>query len=103
MGVFCGLAPLDQPESSAMADFFDAMTPKPELAIAMHSALDQFLYPYGYDYNQFPDNIDEIIPLCNDAVAALNAVNGQQFTCINSAELYPLPAPLTITTRAREL
>ena len=30
-----------------MADFFDAMTPKPELAIAMHSALDQFLYPYG--------------------------------------------------------
>jgi len=87
--VFCGLGPLDQPESSAMANFYDALTPKAELAISMHSALDQFLYPYGYDYNQFPDNIDEIIPLCNDAVAALNAVNGQQFTCINSAELYP--------------
>ena len=51
-----------------------------ELNMLSHSNL-------GYDYNQFPDNIDEIIPLCNDAVAALNAVNGQQFTCINSAEL----------------
>ena len=30
-----------------MANFYDAMTPKAELAIAAHSALDQFLYPYG--------------------------------------------------------
>ena len=30
-----------------MANFYDAMTPKAELAIACHSALDQFLYPYG--------------------------------------------------------
>lgn len=41
----------------------------------------------GYDYNQFPDNVDEIIELCNDAVDALYAVNGYRFTCINSAEL----------------
>jgi len=87
--VFNSLAPLDQPESSAMANFYDALTPKAELAIAFHSALDQILYPYGYDYNQFPDNVDEIIELCNDAVDALYAVNGYRFTCINSAELYP--------------
>ena len=30
-----------------MANFYDALTPKAELAISMHSALDQFLYPYG--------------------------------------------------------
>jgi len=87
--VYLGQSALDQPESAAMAAFFGAMSPTPELAIAFHSALDQILYPYGYDYNQYPPNVDEIIELCNDAVDALNAVNGQQFTCINSAELYP--------------
>jgi len=58
-------------------------------ANAIHSAAELWLYPYGANYNEFPENVDEIIEMGDAAVAALYAVHGVQFVCEHSASLYP--------------
>jgi hypothetical protein len=74
-------------ESIYTSSYYDALDPKPVLALSMHAALDTILFPYGYKRNQFPSNVDEIIDMGNRAIDALNAVHGQQFTLLNAADL----------------
>eukprot|EP00094_Tigriopus_californicus_P011301 TCALIF_10908-PA protein Name:"Similar to Carboxypeptidase B (Astacus astacus)" AED:0.19 eAED:0.19 QI:25/0.85/0.75/1/1/1/8/52/400 len=87
--VFCGYTPTSEIESQNIKAFYSTLSPVPELTVCFHSAANLWLYPYGYAYDSYPDNVDEIRRLGEDAVDALNAVNGQSFECINSAELYP--------------
>jgi predicted deacylase len=87
--IYAGEAPLSDVESQHISRYFRALTPKPELSICFHSAAELWLYPYGYAYNAYPSNVEEIKSLANNAVAALNKVHNQTFKVINSAELYP--------------
>eukprot|EP00095_Tigriopus_kingsejongensis_P009816 maker-scaffold239_size242058-snap-gene-1.25 protein:Tk09816 transcript:maker-scaffold239_size242058-snap-gene-1.25-mRNA-1 annotation:"carboxypeptidase b" len=87
--VFCGTEAFSEIESQNTRDYFGTINPLPEISICFHSAANLWLYPYGYAYDSYPDNVDEVRRLGEDAVDALNAVDGQSFECINSAELYP--------------
>ena len=89
--VYDGESAFSTLEAQYLRDYFLSINPTPELTLCFHSAADLLLYPYGYAYDSYPANVDEIRTVCNDAVDALNAVNSdnKDFTCINSAELYP--------------
>jgi len=86
-----GETALSTKEAQHLSAYFLDLSPTPELSVCLHSAADLWLYPYGYAYNSYPDNVNEIRDVCERAVVALNAVNNDNvdFECINSAELYP--------------
>jgi hypothetical protein len=39
------------------------MEPSPILAVNLHSYSQLWMYPYAYDYNIYPDNVDEIVSI----------------------------------------
>ena len=47
--------------SQNIRDYVLSISPVPTFATAVHSAAELWLYPYGYDYNKYPDNVDEIV------------------------------------------
>merc|ERR1712233_152344 len=70
-------------------DFLQTLDPVPVLGHCFHSYSQLWLWPHGYNYNQYPPNVDEIHQLAIDAADALYKVHGTVFDPINSAELYP--------------
>jgi len=86
---YCGTEAFSEPSSKNNRDYVLSIDPVPTFATALHSAAELWLYPYGYMYNRYPDNVDEIRDLGYAAVEALEAVHGISFTMQNSAELYP--------------
>jgi len=76
-------------ETSNIRDYTMSLDPVPVLAESLHSYSQLFLWPYGYAYNAYPENYQEIKTLAEEAAAELEKVHGKKFDPINSAELYP--------------
>merc|ERR1712233_70797 len=70
-------------------DFVTTLDPVPVLGHCFHSYSQLWLWPYGYGYNAYPENKEEIQQLAIDASDALFQVHGTVFDPINSADLYP--------------
>ena len=63
-----GPTPFSEVETANIRDYVAAMDPVPLIGKSLHSAAEILLYPYGYDYNVYPDNKDEIVRAQNDPV-----------------------------------
>merc|ERR1711935_1246394 len=112
--VYCGEAAFSQPESANIRDFVQTLEPVPVLGHCFHSYSQLWLWPYGYDYGAYPENMEEVEQLAIDAADALYKVHGTVFDPINSADLYPaagdscdwykgdLGARFTYTTELRD-
>jgi len=77
-------------ETQNVRDYVLALEPVPVYALSLHSYSQLFLWPFGYENGgPYPENVEEIRSLADDAVKALEAVHGTVFENINSADLYP--------------
>merc|ERR1711935_1333110 len=77
-------------ETQNIRDYVLALEPVPVLAQCMHSYSQLLLWPFGYENGgPYPENVEEVRGLSEDAVKALEAVHGTVFEPINSADLYP--------------
>jgi len=76
-------------ETANIRDYVLTLDPVPILAECFHSYSQLWLWPYGYGYNAYPENYQEIKGLAEEAVAELEKVHGKKFDPINSADLYP--------------
>jgi len=86
---YCGPEAMSEVETRNIRDFVTTLDPVPVLGHCFHSYSQLWLWPYGYDYNSYPENKEEIQQLAIDAAAALFEVHGTFFDPINSADLYP--------------
>merc|ERR1712012_781336 len=86
---YCGPEAFSEPEMRNIRDFVTTLDPVPVLGHTFHSYSQLWLWPYGYAYNAFPENREEIEQLAIDASNALYQVHGTVFDPINSADLYP--------------
>jgi len=87
--VYCGPEAFSEIETQNIRDFVKTLSPTPVLGHCFHSYSQLWLWPYGYAYNAYPDNYEEIRQLAIDASDALYQVHGTVFDPINSADLYP--------------
>ena len=74
-------------ECQNIRDYVLTLDPVPVLATCFHSYSQLYLWPYGYAYDAYPENYEEIRDLAQEAVKALEAVHGTVFDPINSADL----------------
>ncbi len=58
---YLGETPFSEAETQNLRDYYESIDPQPSVAILFHSAAEQWLYAYGWDYNQYPDNVDEVV------------------------------------------
>jgi len=86
---YCGPQAFSEVETRNIRDFVQTLEPVPVLGHCFHSYSQLWLWPYGYGYNAYPENREEIEQLAIDAAAALFSVHGTVFDPINSADLYP--------------
>jgi len=86
---FAGPEAFSEPEMANIRDFVMGLEPVPILSQTFHSYSQLWLWPYGYAYNAYPENREEIEQLAIDACDALYQVHGTVFDPINSADLYP--------------
>merc|ERR1712002_918673 len=86
---YCGPEAFSEVETQNIRDFVQTLSPVPVLGHCFHSYSQLWLWPYGYAYNAYPDNKEEIQQLAIDASDALYQVHGTVFDPINSADLYP--------------
>merc|ERR1712241_1162188 len=86
---FAGPEAFSEPEMANIRDFVMGLEPVPILSKTFHSYSQLWLWPYGYAYNAYPENREEIEQLAIDACDALYQVHGTVFDPINSADLYP--------------
>jgi len=86
---YCGPEAFSEPETRNIRDFVQTLDPVPVLGHTFHSYSQLWLWPYGYDYNVYPENREEIEQMAIDASDALFQVHGTVFDPINSADLYP--------------
>jgi len=86
---YCGPEAFSEPETQNIRDFVQSLDPVPLLGHCFHSYSQLWLWPYGYAYNAYPENKEEIQQLAIDASDALYQVHGTVFDPINSADLYP--------------
>merc|ERR1719391_1018286 len=89
METYCGPEAFSEVEMRNIRDFVTTLDPVPVLGHCFHSYSQLWLWPYGYGYNAYPENKEEIQQLAIDASDALFQVHGTVFDPINSADLYP--------------
>lgn len=87
--IYPGPEAFSEIEMQNIKNFVESLTPTPILGHCFHSYSQLWLWPYGYAYNAYPENREEIEQLAIDASDALYKVHGTVFDPINSAELYP--------------
>jgi len=87
--VYCGPNAFSEVETANIKKFVESLDPVPVWSHCFHSYSQLWLWPYGYAYNVYPENREEIEQLAIDASDALFKVHGTVFDPINSAELYP--------------
>lgn len=87
--VYLGSKPFSEVETRNIRDYVNNLSPVPLLGHCIHSYSQLWLWPYGYAYDAYPENWQEIKQLAEDAADALYQVHGTYFTPMNSAELYP--------------
>ena len=51
----------DFPKVQNIKAYVEGMNPKPVLGHCMHSYSQLWLWPYGYAYNAYPENYQEIV------------------------------------------
>merc|ERR1712066_1077511 len=73
---YCGPEAFSEPEMKNIRDFVMGLDPVPSLGHTFHSYSQLWLWPYGYDYNAYPDNYQEIRQLAIDASDALYQAAG---------------------------
>ncbi len=56
-----GPEPDSEVEVRNIRAYFESIQPQPSIAVCFHSASELWLYPYGYDYNQYQDNVEEVV------------------------------------------
>merc|ERR1712241_377170 len=86
---YCGPEAFSEPETRNIRDFVLTLDPVPVLGQCFHSYSQLWLWPYGYDYNVYPENREEIEQLAIDGADAIFGVHGKVYDPINSADLYP--------------
>merc|ERR1719225_2526527 len=86
---YCGPEAFSEPETKNIRDFVTTLEPVPVLGHTFHSYSQLWLWPYGYDYNVYPENREEIEQLAIDGADAIFGVHGKVYDPINSADLYP--------------
>jgi len=89
METYCGPEAFSEVEMRNIRDFVTTLDPVPVLGHCFHSYSQLWLWPYGYAYNAYPENKEEVQQLAIDASDALFQVHGTFFDPINSADLYP--------------
>jgi len=89
METYCGPEAFSEVETRNIRDFVQTLEPVPVLGHCFHSYSQLWLWPYGYAYNVYPENKEEIQQLAIDASDALYQIHGTVFDPINSADLYP--------------
>jgi len=87
--IYLGPTAFSEPETQNMKAYVESLNPIPILGHSIHSYSQLWLWPYGYGYNEYPENYQEIKKLAEDAAEALYQVHGTRFDPINSADLYP--------------
>jgi len=87
--IYPGPEAFSEVEMQNIKAFTESLSPTPILGHCFHSYSQLWLWPYGYDYNAYPENYKEIEQLAIDASDALYQVHGTIFDPINSADLYP--------------
>ena len=88
--IFPGDKPFSEVETANIAAFVQTLEPVPVLSQCFHSYSQLQLWPYGYDYDAYPDNYEEIQQLAIDSCDAIYTVHGTVFDPINSADLCKL-------------
>ena len=78
---------IEKVEMRNIRDFVTTLDPVPVLGHCFHSYSQLWLWPYGYAYNAYPENKEEVQQLAIDASDALFQVHGTFFDPINSADL----------------
>lgn len=74
-------------ESRNLRDFISSLDDKPIFAICLHSFSQLWLYPYGYAYDAFPENVEDQRRAGEKAVKAIYQTHGKVYENINSADL----------------
>merc|ERR1712002_584469 len=87
--IYPGAKAFSEIETTNIKNFVETLDPVPILGHCFHSYSQLWLWPYGYAYDTYPENKQEIQQLAIDASDALYKVHGTVFEPINSAELYP--------------
>ena len=72
---YCGPEAFSEVETRNIRDFVQTLEPVPVLGHSFHSYSQLWLWPYGYAYNAFPENKEEIQQLAIDASDALYQVD----------------------------
>ena len=72
--VYCGPSPFSEIESQNIKAYVEAMNPKPVLGHCMHSYSQLWLWPYGYDYNAYPENYQEIVSFFKNLYVIHNVI-----------------------------
>merc|ERR1711902_89671 len=88
--VFPGDEAFSEIETRNIRDFVQTLEPTPILSHCFHSYSQLWLWPYGYDYDAYPENREELEQMAIDACDAIYSVHGTIFDPINSADLCKL-------------
>ena len=80
--VYPGSKPFSEKESHSVLSYLNQLPELPELGLDIHSYGNKLLYPYGYQQNTFPDNVDELRAMGEKAITKIPGME-----MINSADL----------------
>lgn len=67
-------------EVQNVANWLLANADKVDAFVSMHSFGDLFMYPYAWAQKTYPPNVDQLISIAKQAVAAIKTVNGTVYT-----------------------
>lgn len=59
--IYCGPKAFSEPESLNIKNYVESLNPTPVLGHCMHSYSQLWLWPYGYGYDAYPSNYQEIV------------------------------------------
>jgi len=86
---YMGPRPFSEVELINIVDYVQTLDPTPILALPIHCDAQLVLTPFGYDYETYPDNVEEIVDLAKRVAEKMTSVNGIPYEEQNSAEMYP--------------
>jgi len=74
-----GPSPFSEIEPKRVADFLSANKANVKAYFNLHSYSEDWMYPFGYAANTYPADVQKLRAISAQAVAAIKAVNGEQF------------------------
>lgn len=112
--IYPGPEAFSEVETRNLRDYITSLDETPIFAACLHSFSQLWLYPYGYAYDTFPENVEEQRKAGEKAVDAIFRTHGKIYENINSADLYPasgaaddyysgvVKVPFTVTLELRD-